>query len=175
MGHALTAADRPRRTGREMNEQADHSTLHADPNAPAFARSEVVVGAPIEVVWKVLTAIDAWPSWNHDVKAVAIDGELKVGAEFRWKAGPGTIISTIRRLEAPRSIAWTGRTPGVDAIHEWNLESYGGQTRLVTAESWDGLFAKLFRKSSRKALEKALHDTANYLKVEAERLAGESN
>lgn len=151
--------------------KAANGNIHADPDAPAYARSEVMIEAPIDVVWKVMTDIDGWPKWNHDVKEATLGGELEVGTEFRWKAGPGTIVSTLRRVNAPESIAWTGRSFGVEAIHEWDLEDQGERTRLVTAESWDGLVAKVFRRSSRKALKKALRDGPRYLKAEAERLA----
>jgi hypothetical protein len=143
-------------------------TISADSAAPVFATSEVRIAAPIEIVWGLMSRIDEWPTWNPDVKEASLQGELAPGTTFRWKAGPGTIISTLQRVERPRAIAWTGRSLGVRAIHEWNLRSEGDATVVTTRESWDGVVARLFRRSSQKALEKALQDGPNHLKTTAE-------
>lgn len=66
------------------------------------------------------------------------------GSEFRWKAGPATITSTLRRVERPRLLAWTGKTFGVSAIHVYRLEPRDGHTSVRTEESWEGLLARIF-------------------------------
>ena len=91
--------------------------MEINTDAPAVARGEIEVAAPPEVVWAVLTDIAAWPSWNPDVKSAALDGPLAAGTQFRWKAGPGTITSTLQSVEAPRRIEWTGTTFGIKAVH----------------------------------------------------------
>ena len=68
---------------------------------PVLAAGEIEIASEPEAVWDVLTDFAAWPSWNPDVKSMAFEGGLAEGAEFRWKAGPGTITSTIRRVERP--------------------------------------------------------------------------
>jgi len=120
-------------------------------------------------VWDVLTSIERWPSWNPSVKSVAMQGDLAEGSTFRWKAGPGTITSTIQRIEAPRLIAWTGKTLGIDAIHVHTLEPQAGKTLVRTEESYEGLVARLFRGPLQKTLDSALDDGLRYLKAEAER------
>jgi hypothetical protein len=49
---------------------------------------------------------------------MSIQGDLAEGSVFRWKAGAGTITSTIQRVEPPRLIAWTGGTLGIRADAE---------------------------------------------------------
>jgi uncharacterized protein YndB with AHSA1/START domain len=142
-----------------------------DPEAPVVSAHEIVIDAPIERVWDVLTAIDAWPAWNPDVKSVSIDGAVEQGSTFRWKAGPGTITSRIEHLERPHVIAWSGRTLGIRAVHVWRLESREGGTLARTEESYDGLVARLLRRSLQKTLDSALADGAGYLKTEAEKAA----
>lgn len=88
-----------------------------DQHAPVVGTSEIEIDAAPEVVWDVLTAFERWPSWNRDVRSMASPEAVVEGAQFRWKAGPGTITSTIRRVEPPRLIAWTGETLGIKAIH----------------------------------------------------------
>lgn len=140
-------------------------------DAPVFSSVEVEIAAPVETVWALLTAIDGWPSWNPDVKSVSIDGPTVEGTSFRWKAGPSTIRSSIVRVDPPRLIAWTGSTLGIKAIHLWRLEPRNGATLVRTEESYDGLVARLLRRSLQKTLDKALADGARYLKVEAEKTA----
>ena len=120
--------------------------------------SEIEIAAPPEIVWDVLTAFDRWPSWNPDVKSMSVQGGLAEGSVFRWKAGPGTITSTIGRVEPPRLIAWRGKTLGIKAIHFWWLEPRDGKTFVRTTESYEGLVARLFRAPLQKTLDRALAD-----------------
>lgn len=114
-------------------------------NAPVVAANEIEVVADPDTVWNLLVDIDRWPSWNPDVKAASVSGAVAEGLVFRWKAGPGMITSTIRRVERPRLLAWTGKTFGVKAIHVWQLESRDGHTIVRTQESWEGLIPRIFR------------------------------
>jgi uncharacterized protein YndB with AHSA1/START domain len=140
-----------------------------DENAPVVARSEIEIAASPDVAWDVLTAIEDWPSWNPAVKSVSIEGGIDEGSTFRWKAGPGTIASTIGNVDRPRRIAWTGTTFGVRAIHVHTFEPDAGGTLVRSEESWDGLLPRLFRGRLRKTLESSLHAGLRQLKAEAER------
>lgn len=141
------------------------------PDAPMLGESETEIDASPEAVWEVLTGIERWPTWNPDVKSVSVDGRVAEGSEFRWKAGPGTIKSTIQRVEPPKLIAWTGTTFGIEAFHVYVLEPRGEKTLVKTTESYDGPVARLFRRQLRKTLDRALVDGLRYLKAEVERRA----
>jgi uncharacterized protein YndB with AHSA1/START domain len=138
-------------------------------SAPVVGRSEIEIAAPPDAVWDVLTAFERWPSWLRDVKSMSIEGPVSPGTVFRWRAGPGTITSTIQRVERPRLIAWTGRTLGIHAIHFWNFEDRDGGTFVRTAESYEGLTARLLRRWLQKTLDQALDDGLQNLKAEVER------
>jgi hypothetical protein len=155
----------------EQIEGASVVTSVTDVNreAPVVGAGEIEVAADPEAVWDVLTAIDRWSSWNPDSKSMSMQGALAEGTVFRWKAGPGTIVSTIRRLEPPRLIAWTGKTLGIKAIHFYRLEPRNGKTFVRTEESYEGLVTRLLRRSLQKTLDRALADGLRYLKDEAER------
>jgi Uncharacterized conserved protein len=90
--------------------------VEIDTSAPAVARGEIEIAAPPEIVWRVLTDIANWPSWNPDIKSVSLEGPLAAGTRFRWKAGPGTITSTLQTVDPPRRIDWTGKTFGIKAV-----------------------------------------------------------
>jgi hypothetical protein len=138
-------------------------------SAPVVGTSETVIAAPPELVWDVLSAISEWPDWNPDVRSVSMRGTVSEGAKFRWKAGPGTITSTLEQVEPPRRIAWSGKAFGLQALHVYFLEGRSGMTRVRTEESYDGLMAHLFRGRLQETLERALDNGLRHLKAEAER------
>jgi hypothetical protein len=140
-----------------------------DERAPVVAASEIEIAAPPEAVWEVLTKFENWPTWNRDVKSMSVEGPVAEGTIFRWRAGPGTITSTIGRVEPPRLIGWSGKTLGIRAIHYWWLEPRDGKTFVRTEESYEGLVARLFRGRLQKVLDQALSDGLRYLKADVER------
>jgi uncharacterized protein YndB with AHSA1/START domain len=81
-------------------------------NAPATAEGELQIDADPQTVFSVISAIDQWPSWNPDVKAVTLQGPVRPGTVFRWKSGPSTLTSTLQVIDPPHEIAWTGMTSG---------------------------------------------------------------
>ena len=116
-----------------------------------------------------MTDINNWPNWNPEVNKASLNGEVKEGKTFQWKAGPGTIKSTIRSVENERLIAWTGKTLGIIyAIHVWKLEPLNGKTLVRTEESWEGIVTRIFRGTMRTMLEKAIYSGLLSLKAEAE-------
>ena len=149
--------------------------MEINEHAAALARGEIDVAAAPEIVWRVLTDVDRWPSWNPDVKSASLEGPLSAGTRFRWKAGPGTITSTLQSVEAPHRIGWTGKTFGINAIHVHRLEQHGGTTIVRSEESWDGLPVRLLRGLMRKALAKAVNSGLRHLKVEAEKQAAKTS
>src|SRR4029453_14720982 len=98
------------------------------PGASVRSKREIQIAAPPEIVWEVLTDFDRWQDWNPEVKSMSFAGPLPPGAMFRWKAGPGTIVSTVEEIDRPRYIRWRGRTLSISAIHEWRFEGRDGGT-----------------------------------------------
>ena len=140
-------------------------------SAPAVASAQVEVNAGPETVWEVLTSIDDWPSWNPNVRSASLEEGLTEGSRFRWRAGPGTITSTLQRIERPRLIGWTGRTFGIKAVHVHRLEPRGEGTVVSSEESWEGLPVRIFRRRMQRTLDEALGPGLDHLKAEAERRA----
>ena len=145
--------------------------LNINRSAPVTAAGEIAVAANADVVWDVLAAIDEWPDWNPDIKAASLQGPLTAGSRFSWKAGPGTINSTILQLNRPKIMAWTGSTLGIKALHVWRLESIGEKTRVITEESWEGLLSRILAGPLKRMLKRSIDSGLTYLKAEAERRA----
>jgi hypothetical protein len=138
-------------------------------SAPVVGSCEIEIAAASEVAWDVLTDIEHWPSWNPAVKSASLEGGIDEGSKFRWKAGPGTIKSTIRDVQKPWRIAWSGTSFGIKAIHVHTLEPRDGRTLVRTEESYDGLVARLFHGRLQKTLDNALQNELQHLRAEAER------
>jgi hypothetical protein len=143
--------------------------LDVDRDAPVVASAEIEILAPPESVFAVISDIAAWPRWNPDVRAAAIEGPFDRGSRFQWKAGPSTISSTLEHVEPPRRIVWTGKSLGIRAIHVYELIPRGERTLVVTKESWDGVFVQLLRKGLGRTLQKLLEAGLRALKTETER------
>jgi uncharacterized protein YndB with AHSA1/START domain len=140
--------------------------------APVRSEREIEIAAPPEAVWEVLTDFARWPQWNPEVKSMSFEGPLAPGSVFRWKAGPGTIVSTVEEIDRPRYVRWRGRTMTIGAVHEWRVEERDGGTHVETEESFSGVLARLLRGSLQKQLDRALDEGLGHLKREAERRAG---
>jgi hypothetical protein len=145
--------------------------VDVDRDAPAYAEGRIEVDAPRDVVWAVLVGFADWPTWNAGVTAVEYAGPLEPGALFRWKAGPGTIRSRVAEVDAPRAVAWTGKTVGIRAEHAWQLEETAGRTVVTTQEAWHGLVVRFLRRSLQSTLQRSTDDGLVALKAEAERRA----
>jgi len=147
----------------------NRSRSEINQHAPVVGSSEIEIATAPEIAWDVMTAIGRWPSWNPAVTSVSFEGDIAPGSAFRWKAGPGTITSTIQVVEPLRRIAWTGTSFGVKAIHVHTFEPRDGGTLVTSEESYDGVVARLFHGRLQKVLDGALESGLQHLKAEAER------
>lgn len=143
--------------------------MNIDNSAPLKARKEIVIAAPLETVWALLTDIERWPQWQPDVSSARLEGALAVGTVFRWKAKGLGIVSTVQALEQGRCIGWTGNSVGMRAVHIWTLEPQGDGVRVATEESLSGWLAQTMKIFDPNFLEKSLEGSLQVLKARAER------
>lgn len=68
-------------------------------NAPVKAASEIVIRAPVEKVWQILTTINEWPNWQSTVSAAHLDGPLEPGTSFNSTNGGAEIKSRIALVQ----------------------------------------------------------------------------
>ena len=148
-----------------LDQLARSGTIQQD--APLKTSAEITVNAPREKVWKLLTGVSAWPTWQRDITKTDMFGPLQSGTAFSWTSGIH-IQSQIALVQPPEKLAWTGTAYKARAIHVWTLQELPGDCTLVkTEESMAGFLASLFY-SSRK-LEDSDRRWLNFLKVAAER------
>jgi uncharacterized protein YndB with AHSA1/START domain len=145
--------------------------MDIDRSAPVLARSEIRIASDPETVWATLTDFSGWPGWKTDIRSMRFDGRLEPGTTFRWKAGGVAITSTLREIDPPASIAWTGSAFGIAAVDTFRLRPVEGGTEIVEEESWPGLLPRLLRSRLAWTLQSSLDQGLQSLKAEAERRA----
>ena len=143
--------------------------MDADRNAPVFSEGRIDVAATPERLWDIMADFEDWPSWNEDVDSVRLQGPVAQGTVFRWKAGPSRIVSTLRIVERPTTIGWTGRAMGIDAIHTWRFERSPDGAIAIMEESFSGPVAKLLRRRLQRQLDATTRKGLEMLKAAAER------
>ncbi len=93
---------------------------------------------------------------------------MAVGSTFRWKSGPASLTSTLRAVEPPTEIGWTGTTMTIKAVHVFHLEPRDGGTFVRSEESWEGFVAGILKGYCRKNIDSAISSILTALKQEAE-------
>jgi len=137
-------------------------------DAPIKASVEIVIQAPAEKVWSILTAVNNWPKWQPDIKEAEMIGPLESGTKFTWTTGGTRIQSKIALVDPYKEIAWTGKALNATAVHVWKLERLpGNKTMVQTEESMSGFVPTLFYSS--KELQTIDQTWLDRLKREAER------
>lgn len=138
-------------------------------NAPVTCSKSICINAKIENVWNVITGINQWTEWQTRISKSRLNGTLEVNSTFDWKTGGVKIHSTLHTVEFPRHFGWTGKTFGMFAIHNWNLDEREGQTIVTVDESMEGFLAQVFKKSFNRNLEQDMLLWLQLLKQECEK------
>jgi len=150
-----------------MNTTATIPTA-VDDSATVVVRREVRIAAPVDVVWRLHTAVAEWPTWQTDIDMADLDGPLVPGVTFTWSTHGLDVASTVYAVDAGRRILWGGPAQGIVGIHEWVFEPDGDATVVRTAESWDGEPVRADAANLRAALDASLASWLELLKATAE-------
>jgi hypothetical protein len=109
--------------------------------------SQVVIHAPPERVWQVLTDLEAYAEWNPFF--VNADGELIVGESLELTMQPvgkdqQSFSPELLTLTPGRKLVWRGRLwiPWLfDGTHSFSIERIGaGSVRFTQHEDFAGIF-----------------------------------
>ena len=142
--------------------------MQINQTAPVKATGRIIINAPLQKVWSLMSDINQWPSWNLNIKEANLEGQLKPGTLFRWKSGPGMITSRLTVVDPEQTIAWSGKSMGITAIHITHFEKKENSTIVITEESFDGVLVHLFKGYMQKTLDKATLSSLKILKATAE-------
>lgn len=137
--------------------------------APVKSRAEIIIAAPTEQVWQILTNINNWPAWQKDVTESYLKADLGEGVDFKWKAGGLTFTSRIHTMDLRTKFGWTGKTFGASAIHNWFFKNDGDKTIVCVEESLQGVFPSLFKSYFQKNLDQGVNKNLMDLKEASEK------
>jgi len=140
-----------------------------DEQAPVIARHSAVVAAPLDLVWRLHTDINAWPTWQEAIDEAHLAGPFAAGTAFTWHTYHLTITSTIYQVEPQRRTLWGGPSEGITGIHEWSFTPVDGTVRVDTQESWSGEPIEADPAGMQAALDASLVAWLAYLTSAAER------
>jgi hypothetical protein len=118
--------------------------------APVYARNEILIPAPREVVWEWLRAAQSWPDWYPNCTWLGIESgagpDIGPGTRFVWRTFGVVVRSRVRVFEPPRAVEWDAAALlGTRAYHGWRLEAEGEHTRVITEETQTGILPSLGR------------------------------
>ena len=126
---------------------------------------ELIIDAPIEVVWEILTDFSHYQTWNPMVRNIVLEGGLQAGSKVTLHAlmkpggEPTPVGAVLMEVRAPHVLSWRG---GVGpewfarGYHFHQLESLsGGRTRLTHGEKFSGVLFALIWPLQRKAMERS--------------------
>jgi uncharacterized protein YndB with AHSA1/START domain len=134
---------------------------------------ELVIEAPVDVVWSVVTEPEQINRWFTD--GAELDLRPEGQGAFSWK-GFGTVVLQVERAERPHlfSFRWShpeGQQPhaGNSTLVEFTLTDEGGNTRLRVVESglaaidWTDDQKSEFYDSHSSGWDRHLADLAKYI------------
>jgi len=135
--------------------------IEVDSTAKCFSKEEIIINSPVENVFKILSDISNWTTWQSSVTKAQIDGPTEVGVKFKWKAGGLNINSQFHTVSANSEIGWTGRIWWIKAVHNWYLSNENNKTKVFVKESLRGFGASLMQKSLTEGMKKNLAELKN--------------
>ena len=103
---------------------------------PIVVHNEIVIPAPAERVWDLLTDVENWPSWYRACRWVRIEptGSSARPLSFRWKAHPVLLRSTVLAADRPHRFTFDADGRGVHAERTFTLyPTADGLSTVVTS------------------------------------------
>ena len=101
----------------------------------ATKSNSIIVSAPIEVIWGVLSEFDQIFTWaeNVDHSCFYSEQEIGVGTTRRIQQGPNVVLETVTSWEGPMRLSYQieGLPPVFKKItNNWKLFDEGSKTRV---------------------------------------------
>ena len=116
-------------------------------------KTDIIINATPDKVWKVLTNFGDYPNWNPFLKWLR--GNVKTNSKIQVRIEPPgarsmTFKPNVLKFDANKSFRWLGHmiVPGLfDGEHIFELTDNGnGTTTFVQREQFNGILIPLFTK-----------------------------
>lgn len=138
-------------------------------------KTEILINATPEQVWKILMDFTAYSEWNPFIRS--IEGKAAVGTKLNnvleiEGRKPMSISPKVLKVEANQEFRWKGKMfiPGLfDGEHYFKLEDAGGgKTKFIHGENFSGMLVGMVWKSIGEATQKGFVAMNESLKARAE-------
>lgn len=144
-------------------------------------RASIDIAAPIDVVWRLLTNVDDYPSWNSftprvDTPGLAVGNHVELHVRMPGR-GPRVQREWVNLVDPPHALCWGLRWghPAVFVGNRWQvLEAIDDSTtRYVTYDRFSGVLAPIVIASYGRAIQAGFELCARDLRNAAEARAGD--
>lgn len=78
--------------------------IEVNKKAPAFYETKILIHAPAEKVYKILSSINNWPKWQNEVTEAFLNRKAVPGKTLVWKANGIKIKSQIHTATSPTEL-----------------------------------------------------------------------
>ncbi|WP_027418428.1 SRPBCC domain-containing protein [Crocinitomix catalasitica] len=116
-------------------------------------KTEIIIEASTEKVWKILTDFKNYPNWNPFIKSIV--GPLELGKKISARIEPHetngmNFKPRITKIEKNKELSWLGHLlmPGLfDGEHKFQLIDNGnGTITFLQSEKFQGILVPFFNK-----------------------------
>lgn len=115
-------------------------------HARLYLRNARDLEASLGAVWAALVAAPAWPNWYPNARAVKLppgQTTLSEGTRFTWMQTGVALESVVVEFVPERRLAWSARSPFIQAYHTWDLAPSEKGCSVVTDETQRGMMPTL--------------------------------
>ena len=138
-------------------------------------QTEIVINAPAEKVWSILTDFEKFPQWNPFI--LKVEGTAKVNSRLRVELKNGNGVSVFKPnvlvAEKNKAFEWLGSLPipGLfNGQHYFRIETLSQtQVKFVHGEEFTGLLAGLIMSQIGEQTRNGFIDMNKALKERAEK------
>lgn len=137
--------------------------------------TEILINAPIDIVWKTLTNFEDYKNWNPFI--VNVSGEIHKGGKINVTIqndakSKMTFKALVLENQENKEFRWRGKllVKGIfDGEHKFRLEQITpNQTRLIHSEAFSGILVKPFLNNLQTKTKSGFERMNNVLKVKLE-------
>lgn len=145
------------------------ATAQIDKKAPVQTQDTVIIDAPVEAVWQIMTDINGWPKHFDFIRKVQAPVNLQQGTSFQWRTNRLKLTSTLLTVSPTDTLGWVGGRYGVTVHHYWYFQALANRrTRVISAESQRGLIIRLLKKQFHQSLQEGSQKWLRQLKYNCE-------
>ena len=164
-GSAKLAAIRP------AAEQIRWPSEYTPGRSVFFVHNQIDIAAPPEVVWNIVTNVQAWPDWYvgaTNLTVLSPDRRVGPGVVVSWRTMGLDFNSEVKEWEPPTRFAWESRKAVIQGYHAWLIVPTATGCRVITDESFNGFLAYMQRSFIPNKLHRLHQIFLEELKVKAE-------